>query len=146
MIEQISTALGPILEAIEINGEQAFAGNVLPHPPTDPNGSDFSGFPAISYYYETTESDYATVTENRRDYNFAIYVYGIWQDKPLPDQYAAMYKMVDAVLDTLDQSNDLGINEIMLRPVPGEFRRVSTDRGQGLMARIRLVCSTDVAT
>lgn len=145
MIEQINTALKPILQAVEIDGETAFV-DVLQQPPTQDNGGDFTGFPSVAYHYETTESDYSTVTENRRDYNFAIYIYGIWEAKELDDQYATMYKLVDATLDALDKSQDLGINEIMVRPVPGEFRRVATERGQGLMARIRLRCSTDIAT
>lgn len=142
MINAINTALATLLAGVQLEGDDLFV-TVLPHPATKEDGSDFAGFPSVSYYYETTDSDYSTVSENRRDLYFGIYIYGIWQDMELPDQYTNMYKMVDAVLDALDESEDLGINAIMLRPVPGEFRRIATERGEGLLARIRLRCSYD---
>jgi hypothetical protein len=144
MIEDISNALKPVLEAVEVDGDTIFAqADVIPHPPTNDQGADFSAFPAVSYFYDGTESDYSTVTENRRDVVFALYIYCIWEAKALAEQYPAAYKVVDAVIDALDMSNDLGIDAVMLRPVPGEMRRVSTDRGTGLMCHIRLVASYD---
>ncbi len=142
MIEDISTALDTILPTVEVDGESLFV-DVIPHPPTDDQGNDFNGFPSAAHFYDGTDSDYSTVTENRRDIVFAVWIYAIWQDKPLADQYALAHKYMDAVLDKLDQSGDLGINDLMLRPAPGELRRVSTDRGTGLVSYIRLVCSYD---
>lgn len=142
MINDISTALMPVLSAIEVDGDTLFA-DVIAHPPTNDQGNDFAGFPAISYFYDGTDSDYATVTANRRDVIFAIFIYGIWENKPVAEQYPAMYTIVDAVLDALDKSDDLGISSVMLRPVPGEMRRVATDRGSGLMCHIRMVASYD---
>lgn len=143
-INTISEALLPILQAVELDGETLFdSQNVIAHPPTDDQGGDFAGFPACAYYYDGTDSDYSTVNANRRDYIFDIWVYGIWASKPLADQYNVMYGYIDALLDALDRSDDLGIDEIMVRPVPGELRRVTLDRGTGLMAHIRLVCAYD---
>lgn len=142
MIEDISTALQTVLAGIQHEGESLFA-DVIPHPPTDDQGNDFSGFPSASHFYDGTDSDYSTVTENRRDVVFAIYIYAIWQDKPLADQYSLAHKYMDLVLDALDQSEDLGISNLILRPVPGELRRVATDRGTGLMSYVRLVASYD---
>ena len=144
MIEQISTALTAVLAAIQYEGDSLFV-DVLPHPPTDDQGNDFAGFPSVTHFYDGTQSDYATVTENRRDVIFAIYVYGIWQDKPLADQYVLAHRYMDAIIDALDQSEDLGIDQLMLRPVPAELRRVATDRGTGIMGHIRLVASYDRA-
>ena len=144
MIEDISNALDPVLKAVEVDGDIIFApADVIPHPPTNDQGNDFSAFPAVSYFYDGTDSDYSTVTENRRDVVFAIYVYMIWQDKDLSEQYPAAYKVVDAVIDALDMSNDLGIDAVQLRPIPGEMRRVQTDRGTGLMCHIRMIASYD---
>ena len=142
MIEDISTALQTLLPTIQVDGESLFV-DVIPHPPTDSQGNGFTGFPSAAHFYDGTDSDYSTVTENRRDVVFALWIYAIWQDKPLPDQYALAHKYMDAVIDALDQSGDLGINQLMLRPVPGELRRVSTERGTGVMSYIRLVCSYD---
>lgn len=144
MIEQISNALKPVLEAIEVDGDVLFVpADVIPHPPTNDQGNDFSAFPAVSYYYDGNDSDYATVSANRRDLVFAMYIYCIWAKKPLSDQYAAAYKIIDAVIDALDKSDDLGISDVMLRPAPGELRRIATDRGTGLMCHIRLVAAYD---
>lgn len=142
MIEDISAALTPILEAIQLDSEGLFV-DVIPHPPTNDQGNDFAGFPSASHFYEGTDSDYATVDDNRRNIVFGIYIYAIWQEKSLADQYALAHKYMDLVLDALDKSDDLGINDIMLRPAPGELRRVSIDRGTGLMGHIRLVAAYD---
>lgn len=142
MIEDISQALQTILPTVQVDGEDLFV-DVIPHPPTDDQGNDFAGFPSASHFYDGSDADYATVQDNRRDYIFSLYIYAIWQDKPLADQYALAHKYMDAVVDRLDMSDDLGISQLMLRPVPGELRRVQTDRGTGLMGYIRLVCSYD---
>lgn len=142
MITDISSALTTVLTAVQLDSEALFV-DVLPHPPTDDQGNDFVGYPSVSHFYDGTQSDYATVTANRRDVIFSIYIYGIWQDKKLAAQYALAHRYMDAVLDALDKSDDLGINQLMLRPVPGELRRVATDRGTGLMGHINLVASYD---
>lgn len=144
MINEISTALLPILQAITLDGDTLFeTENVIAHPPTDDQGTDFTGFPAAAYFYDGTDSDYSTVTQNRRDFHFDIWVYGIWQAKPLAEQYNIMYGYLDALLDALDKSGDLGINDVMLRPVPAELRRVTLDRGTGLMGHVRLAVAYD---
>ena len=141
MIAEIATALQSTLLAVQLDGSSLFT-EVKAAPPKD--NDDFADFPACSFYYDTTDSAYSTVSANRRDVEFSIWIYGIWQNKTLTDQYATMYAMIDAVLDALDNSNDLGIDTIIVRPVPAELNRVQIERGDGLMARIRLVCSGDM--
>lgn len=140
MIEQIDAALLSLLTGIQLNSEAMFV-DVLPQPPD--SADDFGGFPSCAYFYQNTDSDYATVSENRRDYYFELYLYGIYQSKTLRDQYVLMYKQIDAVIQALDTSGDLGINDIMLRPVPGEIVRITSERGDGLRGHIRIRCSTD---
>lgn len=141
MIKQISDALGTVLLAVELDGDTLFS-EVKPNPPKD--NDDFADYPACSFYYDLTDSAYSTVSANRREYNFSIWVYGIWANKTLTDQYATMYAMMDAVLDALDNSNDLGMDSVIIRPAPAEMNRVQIERGDGLMARIRLVAVTDM--
>lgn len=140
MIEQIDAALETLLTGIQLDAEAMFV-DVLPQPPD--SADDFSGFPSCAYFYQNTDSDYSTVSENRRDYFFEIYLYGIYADKSLRDQYTLMYKQVDKVIDALDKSDDLGINDIMLRPVPAEIVRITSERGDGLRGHVRIKCSTD---
>lgn len=143
MIEQIDAALEPLLTNLQLDGEAMFA-TVLPQPPDSVD--DFSGFPAASFYYLNTDSDYSTVQDNRRDYYFEVYLYGIYESKTLREQYQTMYKQVDAVINALDQSNDLGINNLMVRPAPAEVVRITSERGDGLRGHIRLKCSEDFDT
>ena len=140
MIQDIDAALNTLLTNLQLDAEAMFT-DVLPQPPDDT--TDFSGFPSCAYYYTGTDSDYSTVNENRRDYMFDLFIYGIYAEKSLRDQYVLMYKQMDAVMDALDNSNDLGINAIMLRPAPAEVVRTTSERGDGLRGHIRLRCSTD---
>lgn len=140
MIEQIDIQLEALLTGIQLDAEAMFV-DVLPQPPD--SADDFTGFPSAAFYYSGTDSDYATVSENRRDYMFDIYLYGIYENKTLRAQYQLMYKQIDKVIDALDNSGDLSINDIMVRPAPAEVVRITSERGDGLRGHIRLRCSTD---
>jgi hypothetical protein len=140
MIEQIDAELLTLLTGIQLDAEAMFV-DVLPQPPD--SADDFAGFPSCAYFYQNTDSDYSTVSENRRDYFFEIYLYGIYSTKTLRQQYVLMYKQIDKVIDALDKSNDLNINDIMVRPTPAEIVRITSERGDGLRGHIRIKCSTD---
>lgn len=139
-IQQLDAAILPVLEGIQVDSETLFV-DVLQTPPD--SVEDFSGFPSAAYYYGTTDSDYSTQQENRRDYFFDIYLYGIYENKTLREQYVLMYKMVDATINALDLSDDLGLDKFMIRPAPSEMVRVTSERGDGLRTHIRLKCSID---
>lgn len=140
-IQQLDDALNTLLTGVQYDSETMFD-TVLRNPPD--SDADFGGFPSAAYHYSMTDSDYATVAENRRDYFFDIYMYAIYEGKTLREQYEIMYKIMDLVMSAIDGSDDLGLSAFMIRPTPSEMVRVTSERGDGLRAHIRLKCSVDI--
>lgn len=123
--------------------------NVIAHPQDDE--SQFSGFPSVTHFYSNTISDYATVSQNRRVHQWSIYIY-IVTPEDQGDIYTRAYDIVDRVVQMFDESIDLADSDLslakacdILRPVPGELGKFSTEQGEGLIAEINLYCEADVA-
>lgn len=109
----------------------------------------FSGWPAASVVPADNLSEYANIAQNLRTYVFDIDIYyAIGQEASLggtTKAFTVMMDLVDAVLDALDNSNDLGGFCDMTRPVPSVWSMVQASVGDVLTARITLQCAKTVA-
>jgi hypothetical protein len=122
--------------------------DVLDHPQEE--NAQFNGYPSVSHFYERTESNYATVSQNRRVINYLIFVYVVTPE----DEGAILrrtYNIVDKIVQRFDETTDLSDSELnlsracdIMRPVPGEMGKITTDKGTGYLAEIRLFCEADV--
>jgi hypothetical protein len=130
--------------------------SVLPHAPKE--DTTFNGFPSVCHYYDNTDPDYATVSQNRRVIQYTIELY--FNDTTGTDpvqQYDEIYATVDDTIQMLDESVDLseGLGKTItpnlphvcdfMRPAPGELVPVITPEGTALMCTIRLFCGADVS-
>lgn len=116
----------------------------------------FTGYPSASHYYESTENNYATVSQNRRVIVYVIQMYVV-TNEDIETEFDEAYDLMDEIIQMLDETIDLseGLGNStdpvltracdIMRPVPGEFRRVPTNLGDGLELTIRLYCEADVA-
>ncbi len=124
---------------------------VLPHPPTE--DVNFAGYPAAAHYYVDAESNYATVSQNRRVLEYIVELYLVTNDETTPTtEFTEAYALIDSIMQTFDESIDLSSTTLSLspacdimRPTPSELTRITTNEGTGLMMVIRLFCEADVA-
>lgn len=113
----------------------------------------FDGYPSVSHYYNGTASDFATTTQNRRAITHTVEIFLVTPDSvDVEQEFRQAYEMTDKVLDIFDRSIDLSSPDLglpracdVLRPVPAEPMRVSTNHGDGLMVTINLVCEADIS-
>jgi len=144
-IQGIRTNVQALLESSEL-----FT-TVLPHPPKE--DTNFGGFPSSCHYYDNTDPQYATVTQNRRVIQYTVELYMIQPKNVTPEtEYQEAYDLIDSVIQLFDESIDLSSQTIplaracdLMRPAPGEMQRVTTPEGDGLMCTIRLFCEADVS-
>lgn len=143
-ITGISTNVQALLEASDLFVD------VLPAP-QEGEEVKFTGYPSVSHYYNGTASDFATNTQNRRAITHTVELFLLTPDTvSIEDQFAAAYTMTDQVLNIFDQSIDLHTDTLpracdILRPVPADMLRVTTNQGEGLMVTINLICEADIS-
>lgn len=124
---------------------------VIPHPPS--KDVNFDGYPSAAHYYAGTQSNFATVTQNRRQIQYTIELYLVVNTETTPaDEFAQAYSLIDAVVDMIDESVDLSSQILSLspacqwvRPVPSTLERIETAEGVGLLATINLIAEDDIA-
>ena len=114
--------------------------------------AQFSGYPSAVHYYNNTESDFATVSQNRRVIEYLVEVYLVTNETDPAIELAKMYELVDQTVQMFDVSRDLSSDSIpldracdILRPAAGQLQRVATSEGEGLMATIHLFCESDTS-
>lgn len=113
---------------------------------------NFTGYPSVSHYYRDTQSDYATVSQNRRVIEYVIeMVLVVNKATDVVTEFDEAYTLVDDVIQLLDESIDLSSAALSLtracdimRPAPGELLPTQTNKGEGLVMTIRLFCEADV--
>jgi hypothetical protein len=136
-IAGISTAVHTILE-----DSNKFV-TVLDHAPEQEN--DFEGYPSVSHYYQGTQADYATVSQNRRLVEYTIELYLVTNASDNSTQLSEMYTLADEVIDLFDKSIDINDACDLMRPAPGQLYRRSTKEGMGYAFTIQLFCESDIA-
>lgn len=144
-IQGIKTNVQLILE------DTGYFVTVLPHPPEQ--DSDFGGYPASAHYYADTESNYATVSQNRRVIEYIVELYLVVNTSTTPaTEFTEAYTLIDNVIQRFDESIDLSDTTLglaracdIMRPAPGELMRLNVTEGKGLMMTVRLFCESDVA-
>lgn len=139
-IKNLKTEIQSYLEQIKSDGDVPLK-DILTAP-ADQN-TDFSGFPSVSHMYTNMESDYATVSQNRRVVEWTLLVYHL-STTSLTDGYDDIYGYMDTLIQKFDETQDLNGACVELRPVPGSLDAASTDRGHQLVGEIRLMCEDDV--
>lgn len=124
---------------------------ILAHPPKD--DTDFAGFPAVCHYYSTAESNFATVSQNRRVYEYVVELYLQTDASTTPTtEYREAYALTDATMQMFDETIDLSSTALgltracdIMRPTPSELLPVQTNQGVALQMRLRLYCEADVS-
>jgi hypothetical protein len=149
-ITNISTNVQAILESSDVFAVVDEVKQVIPAP-QEGESIQFDGYPAAFHYYENTESNPATVSQNRRVINYTVQIVIVTPDTVTStEEFATAYSTIDTLIQKFDESRDLSIEGSLpracdiMRPVPGELTRVSTNLGDGLMATIRLACEADI--
>lgn len=106
---------------------------------------DFAGYPSAAHYYVDTQSDYATVSQNRRVITYAVDLYLVTNEATtLQEEFDQGYAHIDDVIQLFDESNDLNNACDIMRPAPGQLVRVTLPEGTGLRMTITLYCEADV--
>lgn len=109
--KDIRDAIVTELQSVQVSSANAFV-EVATEPKTE-----FTGYPAAAVIPNQIDSEYLTVADNQRGYGFTVLIH----NAKTTDQSAAIdatLNVVDAVLDALDQSIDLGGVCDFLRAVP----------------------------
>lgn len=122
---------------------------VLDAPPTGED--DFAGFPAAAHYMSDINSEYATVSQNRRTVEWNVELYLVTPSSvSASNQFQQMYTLVDAIIQMFDVTRDLSSTSLSLSPacmnlraVPSRLERIDTKEGKGLMCTVSLFCEDD---
>lgn len=137
-ITNFSTQIKTLVESVQQSGSAAFV-EVVEYPT-----NEFTGYPAASITPSEVASDYATTAQNQRAYGFMIELYHGIDQETWATAFTNMRNLVDAVLDKLDQSIDLGGTANFLRAVPMEWTIQEAGNGLVLAVSIHLVAVKDV--
>lgn len=151
-LQNMSAAIKNVLASTTLDGSPIFA-DIQEFPTTS-----FSGVPAATIAPSDNTSDYATNIQNMRTYAFLIDIYYPIETAAGGNEnaFSIMRRLVDVVLDALDNSNDLNLNNQygssydticdFLRPVPSNWAMVETGSGDMLTARVTVQCAKTVDT
>lgn len=123
---------------------------VLAHEPSEDN--PFAGYPSVAHYYADAESNFATVSQNRRVLEYVVELYLVTNEATtLDDEFKEAYALLDDVMQMFDESIDLSSASIplaracdIMRPTPSTLTRINLPEGPGFVATIRLFCESDV--
>lgn len=137
-LSTISNEIKTVLEAVEQSGSPAFH-EVVEYPT-----NEFEGYPAASVVPTSVESTVFTSTQNQRAYGFMVELYYNVDQNNWAAAFDVMRDLVDAVLDALDQSEDLNASCDFLRAVPMEWTLQEAGQGLVLATEIRLAAVKDV--
>ena len=148
-ITNVSKAVDARLKALQVNIEgtdyDVFV-DVLDYP--QDSSDAFSGYPSCTHFYRETQSDYSTVTENRRTINYDIFFYVRSPNKTLQQLYQEAYLITDAILNDFDKTSDLLLDGDVVAdfviPVPGILAREDTTDGLTLIGSVGLQLMGDV--
>lgn len=135
-ISGISSAVQAILVATD-----EFS-TVLNHAPT--SDENFDGYPAVFHYYNSAESNFATVSQNRRIIEYVVEVWIQSVAATESEKYLEAYTLMDTLMDVFDQAIDLNNACDIMRPTPSNLERVALTEGEGFRAEIRLFCEADI--
>lgn len=124
---------------------------VLNHPPAQE--SDFAGFPSACHYYVDAESNYATVSQNRRVYEYVVELYIVTDATTTSEvEFGEAYALMDSIMQMFDESIDLSSTTLglaracdIMRPTPSTLERITTKEGEGLMMTLKIYCTADVS-
>lgn len=149
-ITGISTNVQALLTAMETSPGFSTFSTVLAGAPT--KLSDFVGYPAACHYYQDAESQYATVSQNRRVIEYVVELYLVTNSTtPVATELQQAYSLSDSVMDMFDKSIDLSSTTLSLtracdimRPTPSTLERIETKEGRGLMMTVKLYCEADI--
>jgi len=102
--------------------------------------ADLEGFPAVCIYPSEASSDFATTTENLREYVFDIRIYVRYEGKDEEDIDDNLSAVVDEVIQTLEEDYTLGglVDKSVIRIAPWGWE----EREQGVLrvAVLKLHC------
>lgn len=123
---------------------------VQPSPEAD--DQKFAGYPSATHFYLNTENDFATVSQNRRVYEYHVFFYVLSPDETESQLWTRACNIMDALVAMFDKTQDLSDASLnltpgcdILRPAPGSIVKTGTPNGEGLVGEITLFCTTDVA-
>lgn len=123
---------------------------VLAHEPSE--DSPFAGYPSVAHYYVDAESNFATVSQNRRVLEYVIEIYMVTNAATSADnEFKEAYALLDSTMQMFDESIDLSSPTIplaracdIMRPTPSTLSRINLPEGPGFVANIRLFCESDI--
>ncbi|MDQ0672939.1 hypothetical protein QFZ36_000500 [Pseudarthrobacter siccitolerans] len=137
-LSTISNEIKTIVEGVQQSGSAAFT-EVVEYPT-----NEFEGYPAASVVPTAVESTVFTSTQNQRAYGFMVELYYNVDQNNWASAFDIMRDLVDAVLDALDQSEDLNASCDFLKAVPMEWTLQEAGQGLVLATEIRLAAVKDV--
>lgn len=121
--------------------------DVIPHPEDDDH--QFNGYPSVTHFYEESENNYATVSQNRRVNRYTVYIYVKPGDNE--DAYERGEELMDKVIQMFDESIDLSSTALnlgracdIMRPSPGAMTKDQTSAGEQVICEITLYCESDM--
>lgn len=134
----ISVALINIMLSLREAGEPVFA-DVYAYSTTK-----FTGTPSVVILPESSETEFQTTAMNCRTYMFKI---SIFVDKIPSESEGARWTRIrglqDKVADAIDQSNNLGNNQIIVKPTMiQDIEFITTGSGESIVGNLSLEIKT----
>lgn len=139
-IVSMKAEIKTLLEAIQIDSEDAFdAASVVTY-----RKQKFESYPAAVILTANVPSEYVSVTQNRRFYGFEINLVVPIESEGEESADGKVDKLMDAVMNAIDQSIDLNNAADFVQPVPSDVVEAEIGGGNVLMGIVRVVASKDV--
>jgi len=146
--DTLASRIKTVLEAITgISTVNSFVA-VYDYPP---NESELTGFPLAIVLDDENQSGFDTTADNRREYSFRIILMTLIEhptsSTSVRDAYRTMRKIVDKVMNTLDNNQNLSGDADWTFPAPAQMNiRTDVPAGEALLAEIRLRVRKDFTT
>lgn len=81
----------------------------------------FTGYPSVTITPSDNENNYETTSENERIYAWKVRVFYETKDSGIDGALDALYPLVDAVMDKIDQENELSTGQTIGQGMPANY-------------------------
>jgi hypothetical protein len=132
----IITKLETIVNAVQYSGSSAFV-DVKTY-----GTNDFDGYPSATIINAEITSEYSTTTQNLRTYVTYIYIYMNLEQTTEETAWDILRDLQEAIIDALDQSENLGGTVDFVRPTAATPVEANTGEGGRLIvAPVKVECA-----
>ena len=134
MWDEISTGIGVLLATVsDLNSDTIF----------NYRKSSFDKYPAVTYYPENGDGEFADTMRTQRSYVFQLNVYQERVEKAASDVESIMRGRIDDLITLFDSNKYLDSNRLQgrgfIRPIPSRWDLIQGEQVDVLRAQILLM-------